>query len=79
MTAGSCSASFPIKQPGSRVELTLLDPAILESNTSCLAGWLCAPWASSLGSEPQFLLQKKWEQCLSRALLRRKENAQGLA
>lgn len=52
MTAGSRYMSFPIQQLGFQ------DPAVLESNASCLAGWLCATWASSLGAEPQFLLPK---------------------
>lgn len=52
MTAGSRYMSFPIQQLGFQ------DPAVLESNASCLAGWLCAAWASSLGAEPQFLLPK---------------------
>ena len=52
MTAGSRYASFPIQQPGLRAELSFQGPAILESNASCLAGWLCAAWASSLGAEP---------------------------
>ena len=55
MTAGSRYASFPIQQPGLRAELSFQGPAILESNANCLAGWLCAAWASSLGAEPQFL------------------------
>lgn len=58
VAAGSSYGPFPIQQPGVRAELSLWDEAVLGSSTSLVAYWLCAAWASSLNSEPQFLLWK---------------------
>lgn len=55
VAAGSSYGPFPVDQSGVKAELSLWDEAVLGSSTSLVAYWLCATWANSLNSGPQFL------------------------